>query len=301
MKEISHPEKKLGRGLSALIGENKSKDQLPNQSNQKLVESIALDKIVAGVYQPRKNFNETEISELADSIKENGLIQPIILRKIVDKDRYEIIAGERRFRAASLIGSTEIPAIVKKINNHEALEMALIENVQRTDLSLIEEATGYKHLIDEFSYNQDQIAKKIGKSRSHIANLLRLLGLPKSVQKLLEEKTISMGHARAIINSLNPEQLAKKIIEEALTVRNVEDLVRDEKVEKAKNIPAFVRTESRVKFISHEHLIDLGKRLSSVMGMDVFVSYNSFKSSGKMVIKFDDFEKVQELLRKLES
>ncbi len=297
----SHSDKKLGRGLSALLGDsNPKKDLLISSQDFKAVESIEISKINAGVYQPRKNFDSAELQELANSIKENGLIQPIILRKIGNEDHYEIIAGERRFRAATIAGLSKISAIVKKINNHEALELAIIENIQRTDLSLIEEADGYQKLIEEFSYSQDQIAKRVGKSRSHIANLLRLLGLPLSVRELLDKKLISMGHARAIINSNNPEKLAKKIIEESLTVRHAEDLVRDEKVEKIKSTPLLVRTESRIKFINSEHLTILENKLSEVSGMEAKISYNSFKNSGKISIKFGDFEKVQQLIEKLE-
>ncbi len=297
----NHPEKKLGRGLSALLGESHAKkDSLISTPDFKAVESIDISKINAGVYQPRKNFDSAELQELANSIKENGLIQPIILRKIGNEDHYEIIAGERRFRATILAGLSKISAIVKKINNHEALELAIIENIQRTDLSLIEEADGYQKLIEEFSYSQDQIAKRVGKSRSHVANLLRLLGLPTSVREMLDKKLISMGHARAIINSNNPEKLAKKIIDEALTVRHAEDLVRDERVEKVKSTPLLVRTESRIKFINSEHLTILENKLSELSGMEAKISYNSFKNNGRISIKFGDFEKVQQLIEKLE-
>ncbi len=298
----NNQEQKLGRGLLALIGDSKSKKETLRDLDQnfKKIESINLDQIIAGVYQPRKNFDKTELQELADSIKENGLIQPIILRKVSDEDRYEIIAGERRFRAAKLAELKEIPSIVKKINNHEALELAIIENIQRTDLSLIEEASGYQQLMVEFSYKQDQVAKKIGKSRSHVANLLRLLSLPKNVQKFLDKKQISMGHARAIINSRDPEKLAKQIIENSLTVRDVEDLVRDEKVEKIKNNLTFVKTESKIKLIDPEYLASLEKKLSELSQMESKISYNSFKNSGQIKIKFDDFKKIKTLLEKLE-
>lgn len=292
--------KKLGRGLSILLGESKSQNQLPGRNSETNVESIAVEKIIAGVYQPRLKFNQTELEELAESIRENGVIQPILLRKVGDEDNFEIIAGERRFRASKLAGLKTIPAIVKKINNHEALEIALIENIQRSDLSLIEEAVGYKKLIAEFSYTQDQIAKKLGKSRSHITNLLRLLNLPQKVQDLLDQKLLSMGHARAIINSNNPEKLADKIVESSLSVRNVEDLVRDEKVEKARNIPVFVRTESKIKFVNSEHLAALEGRMSELLDMETKISFNSFKNSGKIMIKFSDFDRVQNLIKKLE-
>lgn len=294
-------ERKLGRGLSALLGESKSKNPLLHAGkDQSLIESIDVAKITAGIYQPRKNFNQSELEELADSIKENGLIQPILLRKIGDEDQYEIIAGERRFRAAILAGLSKVSAIIKKLNNHEALELALIENIQRTDLSLVEEADGYKQLIEEFSYSQEQIAQKVGKSRSHITNLLRLLTLPRTVRDLLDQKLISMGHARAIINSNDPEKLAKKIIDESLTVRHIEDLVRDEKIEKIRNIPLFVRTESKIKFVNSEHLTILENKLSELIGMESKISYNSFRNNGKISIKFSEFEKIQRLIHRLE-
>lgn len=303
MNENNH-ERKLGRGLSALLGESKSKKETLRDFDQsfKKIESINLDQIIAGVYQPRKNFDKTELQELANSIKENGLIQPIILRKVSDEDRYEIIAGERRFRAAKLAGLKEIASIVKKINNHEALELAIIENIQRTDLSLIEEANGYQQLMFEFSYKQDQVAQKIGKSRSHVANLLRLLSLPKNVQNFLDKKQISMGHARAIINSDDPEKLAKQVIEDSLTVRAVEDLVRDEKVKKInKSSLTSVKTESKIKLVESEYLASLEKKLSELSQMESKISYNSFKNSGQIKIKFDDFKKIKKLLEKLES
>lgn len=301
MQEITHQNKKLGRGLSALLGESKSQNHLPTNHTQKLIESVKISKIKAGIYQPRKAFNQSELEELSDSIRENGLIQPIILRKIGDEDGYEIIAGERRFRAAQIAGLTEVPSIIKKINNHEALELALIENIQRIDLSLIEEATGYKRLIKEFSYTQDQIAKKIGKSRSHITNILRLLNLPQKVQNFLSQSAISMGHARAIINSINPEKLAKKIISESLTVRQTEDLVRDEKIEKvSKNTPVFVRTESKIKFVSREYLTELQNNISKLIDMSTTISFNSLKNSGKIYIRFNELGKVQQLIQKLQ-
>lgn len=301
MQEITHQNKKLGRGLSALLGESKSQNHLPTNHTQKLIESVKISKIKAGIYQPRKAFNQSELEELSDSIRENGLIQPIILRKIGDEDGYEIIAGERRFRAAQIAGLTEVPSIIKKINNHEALELALIENIQRIDLSLIEEATGYKRLIKEFSYTQDQIAKKIGKSRSHITNILRLLNLPQKVQNFLSQSAISMGHVRAIINSINPEKLAKKIISESLTVRQTEDLVRDEKIEKvSKNTPVFVRTESKIKFVSREYLTELQNNISKLIDMSTTISFNSLKNSGKIYIRFNELGKVQQLIQKLQ-
>lgn len=292
-------DKKLGRGLSALLGESKVKSPLFNPENQDAVEKISLKKIRAGVYQPRQNFEETELQDLADSIKEHGVIQPIILRK-TDEDFYEIIAGERRFRAAKIANLTEIPAIVRKFSDNDALEIAIIENVQRSDLSPTEEARGYQRLIKEFSYTQEIVAKKVGKSRAHIANLLRLLTLPEKVREYLDSKQISMGHARAIINSINPEELAKKIIAKGLNVRDAEEIVRDEKIEKAKRTPVLIRTESRIKFINSEHLVALENQISELCGMECKISYNGFKGVGKIIMKFDEIEKISQLISGLE-
>ncbi len=300
----NHQERKLGRGLSSLLGDSKSKkDSLPVlQKNQKTIDLVPLSKIIAGIYQPRKKFDANEIKELSESIKENGIIQPIILRKVEELNKYEIIAGERRFRAASIAGLTEIPAIVKNITDHEALELALIENIQREDLSLREEAEGYKRLIEDFSYHQDQIAKKTGKSRSHIANLLRLLNLPQKVLELLDKNLLSMGHARAIINSDSPEKMAQKIVNNSLTVRHAEELVREEKVDKIKKTPKEAlqnRKKSKAKFIDKKHLFAMEKDLSKLLKHEACISYNSLKSSGKIIIKFDDFEKLQKFIKKL--
>ena len=299
MTEQNLQERKLGRGLSALLGENKSKINSNIISfGGENIEKISVDKIVAGIYQPRQNFSESEITELAESIKEKGLIQPILLRKKGDEDIYEIIAGERRFRASKLAGLQEVSAIVRKINNHDALEIALIENIQREDLSVIEEARGYKKLIEEFSYLQEMIDKKVGKSRSHIANLLRLLNLPDEVQEFLDKKLLSMGHARAIINSDNPEELAKKIVLDSLTVRETEDIVRDEKI---KNVPLLYRTESKIKYVNPQSFIEFENKLSNLIGAPIKISYNGNSGSGKITIIFNDFDLISDLLVRLEN
>lgn len=294
------PEKKLGRGLSALLGESKKQQSEAVDRSHGFVRMVEMNKITAGIYQPRHNFDEAELNELADSIRLNGILQPIILRKANDEGDYEIIAGERRFRAAKIVGLKEIPAVVKKINNHEALELALIENVQREDLSLLEEAEGYKRLMNEFSYTYEQIGQKIGKSRSHVNNILRLLNLPKEVQKLLDEKAISMGHARALINSKNPKELADKIIAESLTVRGAEDLVRDERIETInKNTPLLVRTESKIRFVNSGQITLLENELTDLVGSEVKITYNAFKQTGKITIKFSEIADIQDLIQRL--
>lgn len=306
MNEAHRPQdKKLGRGLSALLGDNKSKPNMPSVGFAPIsdkgisIDSIDLNKLVAGVYQPRRNFNHDDLEELANSIKENGILQPIIVRRGDEDDHFEIIAGERRYRAAKLAGLKKIPAIVKKINNHEALELAIIENVQRSDLSLIEEAQGYKQLMEEFSYSQEQVAKKTGKSRAHIANILRLLNLPATVKNYLEQKQLSMGHARAIINSKDPESLAKKIIENSLTVRDVEDAVRDERIEEMQNSPVSMRRESKVKFVNSGQLTDLENEIAGILETEVKIHFNQFKNTGKITINFESIDEVKALVRRL--
>lgn len=304
--KTAQPTKKLGRGLSALLGDSKAgKAETALYQRKPIVtaaeiEPIKIKQIIAGTYQPRKYFDETALKELSDSIKVNGLIQPIVLRKS-DDDKYEIIAGERRYRATKMLGKETINAIVKKVNNHEALEMAIVENIQRSDLSLIEEAKGYQQLMDEFSYTQEQVATKTGKSRSHIANILRLLDLPLEVQLMVDQKKLSLGHAKTIAASQNPAKIAHKIANENLTVRDAEELIRDEKIERLKQDPVVARHESKVKFVNSGELTDLENRLSSLMDSNVRISFNQFKNTGKITINFEDLETAYSLAERLES
>jgi len=210
--------KGLGRGLSSLLGDAKNKTSITK---------LKIYDVKRNRLQPRKVFNKESLEELTNSIKENGVIQPIIVRK--DKNligKFEIIAGERRWLASQNAGLNEIPVIILDINDEKSLEFAIVENVQRQDLNAIEEAQGYQRLIDEFSYNQEKLAIFIGKSRSYIANSLRLLGLPKEVISFVESEKISAGHARSLIGLPNAAQIAKKIAENKLSVRQSENLVR---------------------------------------------------------------------------
>jgi ParB family chromosome partitioning protein len=305
MKESNqNTEKRLGRGLSALLGESKAAKS-ESAADYRLLESrdsiqlVAVNKIIAGIYQPRKNFDQKELQELSDSIKENGLIQPIILRQ--SDDLYEIIAGERRYRAAKMAGFDKIPAIIKNINNHEALEMALVENIQRSDLSLIEEALGYRQLIDDFSYSQEQIAIRVSKSRSHITNILRILTLPYSVKEMLDKKLISMGHARAIINSKNPQELAQKIIDLSLTVRDAEEMAREEKNQEndaRKQSKNSINFGDNSKNKNHQ-LLDLKQQLEKILEIEIKLSYNQSRNKGKLIIEFEQIEEIEDLIEKL--
>ena len=214
---ISFKSKKgLGRGLSSLIGEGKV------SSNTK----ANISELKRNKYQPRKKFDETSLDELSDSIKSRGIIQPIIVRNSNGDSKYEIIAGERRWLAAQKAGLHEVPIVVIEADDKKALEFGIVENVQRHDLNSIEEAEGYKRLIDEFSYDQEQVAKFIGKSRSHITNSLRLLSLPDEVVELIKENKISPGHAKILVGLENSLSISKKIISKRLSVRQAENLVR---------------------------------------------------------------------------
>ena len=210
--------KGLGRGLSSLIGETK----VETKTNK-----LLLSEIIPNKYQPRKDFDAVNLEDLTNSIKERGVIQPIIVRKSnTDNSKYEIIAGERRWLAASKAGLHDIPVVLTEVDDLKSLEFAIVENVQRHDLNPLEEAQGYKRLIDEFRYDQDKVSKFIGKSRTHITNCLRLLSLPAEVIKLIEEKKLSQGHGKVLVGLENSYQIAQKIIEKKLSVRQAENLVR---------------------------------------------------------------------------
>tara|TARA_Y100000591_G_scaffold322479_1_gene338922 strand:+ start:428 stop:1270 length:843 start_codon:yes stop_codon:yes gene_type:complete len=207
--------KGLGRGLSSLIGDSGSSTK---------TNKISISSIVRNKFQPRRNFNKEQMEELTNSIRERGIIQPIVVRK--QSDKYEIVAGERRWQAAQNAGMHEVPVVEVQADDLKSLEFAIVENVQRDDLNPIEEANGYKRLIDEFNYDQDKVAKFIGKSRAHITNCLRLLTLPAEVIKFIEEKKLSQGHAKILVGLENCLQIAKKIIDKKLSVRQAENLVR---------------------------------------------------------------------------
>ena len=217
------PTRGLGKGLSALISDNASK---PAASSGPSVVSginhVPCARLHPGQFQPRTHFDEGALTELAESIQKNGIMQPIIVRPGAG-NKLEIVAGERRWRASKLAGLETVPVIIRDINNKQALELALVENIQRRDLNPLEEALGYQRLIEEFDYTQEELAGTVGKSRSHIANLLRLLSLPEEVKEMLEKGEITMGHARALLTSESPVELAKQIVKKGLNVRQAEN------------------------------------------------------------------------------
>ena len=279
--------KGLGRGLSSLIGDAKDISTQTETSNQETKISIAYLK--PSPSQPRRLFNKNSINELAESIKSKGIVQPILVRPSSSENgMYEIIAGERRWRAAQIAQLHEIPAVVRQIDDVEALEIAIIENVQRSDLSPIEEAAGYKRLMDNHSHTQEALAEIVGKSRSHIANIIRLLGLPQSVQDMISEGKISSGHARAIMNSAFPEKLAAKIVKESLSVRDVEELAKSKKsgIKKVK--------------LKDPDTIDLENNLTLKLGLKVNIDHRG-KKGGSIKIDYKSLDQLELITSKLKN
>ena len=277
--------KGLGRGLSSLMGESAT-EELKSQSTSGDLK-IAISKLRPSSIQPRRLFDKNSINELAESIKSKGIVQPILVRPSKSEvGEYEIIAGERRWRAAQIAQLHELPAVVKNLDDVEALEMAIIENVQRADLSPIEEAAGYKKLMEQYNHTQEALAPIVGKSRSHIANIIRLLNLPASIQDMISQGIITSGHARAIMNSAFPEELAKKIVDEKLSVRQAESLVKDKKTKLTKNK------------LKPADTVDLEQRLTELLGLDVVISDNG-KRGGSIKVKYKTLDQLELVTNKL--
>ena len=273
--------KGLGRGLSSLIGDSEVSE---NKTK------ISISSIVRNKYQPRKKFEKESLEELTNSIRVRGIIQPIIVRKSGDQDdKFEIVAGERRWQAAQNAGLHEVPIVVIKADKLKSLEFSIVENVQRKDLNPIEEAQGYKKLIDDFYYDQDKVAKFIGKSRTHISNCLRLLSLPKEVIGLIIDEKISQGHAKILVGLDNVILLAKKIVSKKLSVRQTENLVR---LIKKINNKSFKGKDPNISAIENE----LGNKL----GMRVFVK-NKKNNSGTITVEYkasDQLDRLVEVIKK---
>ena len=268
--------KGLGRGLSSLIGDSDIKDSKSN---------ISISSIVRNKYQPRKNFEKESLEELTRSIKERGIIQPIIVRRSDDQeDKFEIITGERRWQAAQNAGLHEVPVVIIKADNLKSLEFAIVENVQRKDLNPIEEAEGYKRLIDEFGYDQDKVSKFIGKSRSHITNSLRLLSLPNEVVSLIEQEKLSQGHAKILVGLENVHLLARKIIDKNLSVRQSENLVR------------LLRDPNKIKSsLKDANLKNLEESVEEKIGIKVLIR-NKKNNSGQVTFEYKDLDQLNRLI-----
>mgnify|MGYP001209657604 FL=1 len=279
--------KGLGRGLSSLMGDTDAQQNKTFTSSSEIKISVA--KLRPSPLQPRRLFDKNSINELAESIKSKGLVQPILVRPSNTNDgEYEIIAGERRWRAAQVAQLHEIPAVIRNLNDTESLEIAIIENVQRSDLSPIEEAAGYKKLMESYNHTQEQLSEVVGKSRSHIANIIRLLTLPQSIQDMIAQGSISSGHARAIMNSAFPEQLAEKILNENLSVRATEALVKAKK-----EGPKKVR-------LKDPDTIDLEKKLKDILGLDVTITHRG-KQGGSLKVMYKTLDQLEFLTKKLRS
>jgi len=273
--------KGLGRGLSSLIGETK----IETNTNK-----LPISDLIRNKFQPRKTFNEDNLKELTNSIKESGIIQPIIVRKSSDQNsKYEIIAGERRWLAAQKAGLHEVPVVITDVNDLKSLEFAIIENVQRHDLNAIEEARGYQRLIEEFSYDQEKVAQFIGKSRSHIANFLRLLNLPGEVLKLIEERKLSVGHAKIIVGLNNAKFLANKIIEKNLSVRQAENLA---KIFKTRN--------KSFKPLKDANLKALELSIIEKIGLNILIKNNK-NNTGSLVVEYKDLDQLNKIIEIIKS
>ena len=268
--------KGLGRGLSSLIGET----NVETQKNQ-----LPISDLIPNKYQPRKIFDERNLEDLTNSIKERGMIQPIIVRESNDdKSKYEIIAGERRWIAAQRAGLHNVPVVITQADDLKSLEFAIVENVQRHDLNPLEEAQGYRRLIDEFGYDQEKVSKFIGKSRSHITNSLRLLTLPVDVIKLIEAQKLSAGHAKILVGLDNAIFIANKIIEKKFSVRQAENFVK-----------IFKLTKSSIKKNKNANILDLEKTITEKTGLNVSIK-NSKKNKGSITFGYHDLDQLNKII-----
>ena len=289
MSAAAAQKNRLGRGLASLIGDLETAQDTAGVETGH--QTVSIDAIRPSPYNPRQTFPETELEELAGSIREKGLVQPIILRPVEGAEAaYEIVAGERRWRAAQRAALHEVPAIVRTLSDQEALELAIIENVQRSDLNAIEEALGYRQLITSFKYKQEELATVLGKSRSHLANMLRLLKLPEAVQEFVRSGRLSAGHARALVGRSDAEAVAREIVERGLNVRDVEALVqeRDDGKAKAKKKAPLKDADTRAA----------ESELSDALGLAV--SLKSGKGeSGELRIRYSSFEQLEDVRHRL--
>ena len=275
--------KKLGRGLSSLLSShNNTSDNL----GDKTFKLINISSVEANAQQPRKNFSKQELENLSASIKSEGVLQPILVRE-KNKDLFEIIAGERRWRAAQIAGIHQIPAVIKKMNDEEVLQAALIENIQREDLNPIEEARAYKTILENDSVNYDNLSNAIGKSKSHISNTIRLLELDLKILNYIQDGKISMGHARALIGVPNAVDLADEIINKKLSVREIE-----------RNTSKYKKTKSK-RILKDPNIVDLEKELSEKIGLKTSIHFNEQGSSGSITLFYSDLDQLDDIMKRL--
>lgn len=284
--------KRLGRGLAALIGEmdKPAAAAVPGRTPVPIDQRVPVDLINPNPRNPRRSFGEADLTDLTQSIREHGLVQPVVVRPAPEAGRYELIAGERRWRAAQRAGLNEIPIIVRDVNDRTALELAIIENVQRADLNPVEEAMGYQQLIDEHQYTQSDLGQVIGKSRSHVANTLRLLKLPDVIRDMLEDGSLSAGHARALVTANDPAGLAKRIIDEGLSVRQAESLAQAPvQANRPSNLTSRPDKDADTK--------SLERLLSDVVGLNVTISHKD--RGGDVKISYKTLDQLDDLCRRL--
>jgi ParB family chromosome partitioning protein len=286
MSEPSEP-RRLGRGLSALLAAVEAPAQEAVLHNSLAERTLPIERIVANPNQPRKTFDSEALAQLADSLRHKGLIQPLVVRSRAGTDTFEIVAGERRWRAAHLAGLAEVPVVVRDFDDDELLQVAVIENIQREDLNPLEEAMAYRQLLDRFGHTQEQLAEALSKSRSHIANLLRLLTLPEPVQDMLREEKLSMGQARALITAKDPIGLAQVVARKGLSVREVEALARREERDKT-SPPKATRDEGHTA-------AELMQRLSTAMGMPTSISLSRDGQRGRLSVSFENLAELEQL------
>lgn len=282
----------LGRGLSALMADVDAAPANEPQVSRKAEQTIDIARIAPNPDQPRRTFTEDALEELAASIREKGIIQPLILRvNPRDPGGFEIVAGERRWRAAQRAQLHEVPAIVRELDDTEVLELAIIENIQRADLNAVEEAAGYRQLMDRFGHTQEKLATALGKSRSHIANLLRLLNLPDSVLEMVRMGDLSAGHARALVTAEDPEKLAREIVKKGLSVRQTEVLAKGPKA--PRDLPTNV---TQIKDADTRHL---ERDLSAALGMKVIIDHPAGKENGSITVSYKNLTQLDEVCRRL--
>jgi ParB family chromosome partitioning protein len=287
MDMTSAPKKRLGRGLAALIGDDSSEEAMVQDA--RTLRHMPIELLKPSATNPRKHFAEADLEDLAKSIRDKGLLQPIVVRQLSEGE-YEIVAGERRWRAAQRAGIHDVPVLIRELSDSEALEIALIENIQRTDLNPLEEARAYELLLERFSYTQQQLADSIGKSRSHIANTLRLLNLPDSVRRQIEEGNLTAGHARALVATDSPAELADRIIKLGLSVRQAEDLAREASSPRKPKTKPEKDADTRA----------LEKIVSEAIGLKVEITHKG-GAGGTLQISYRTLDQLEDICRRLQS
>ena len=298
MSSKNERKKSLGRGLSSFLDVDgfddiveTKKDEDKGKSSSNISSYLPIEQLVPNLNQPRKDFSTDELNSLASSIEDTGIIQPILVRR--NNDVYEIVAGERRWRAAQIAKIHEVPVLIKELTDEEVVKISIIENIQRVDLNPIEEANSYKQLIQDFGYTQEKVSASLGKSRSYIANSLRLLSLPESIIMLLKEGKLTSGHARALVGVKNSEFLARKIIEESLSVRDIENIVK-KGISRSDNI---IKKGTSLK--KDVDTLNLEQDLKLALGLKTTIDHNENSGGGRIVIKYKDLEQLDTFCSKI--